>query len=265
MKKKLDSLSGTNKPATTPAVEEVKPQENPVAKEAEKPAEMPVEKSEEKAAETKPTEEKPAEAPIQTPSEAPKEAMASAPTEGTPAPDSFESLFPEPRTALGAPPSWLWWVLLLIVSAVLGVVGYALTQKNLKDWLSTSPKASPTVSASPSPTASASPSPTTTPTATPTPSPSGVVPANVTLRVLNGTTVTGAAGKAKTVLEKAGFTVRTTGNASNQNYATTTVYYQTGRQAEADAVKAALTDYTVTEQESSLAAPDMVLVVIGKK
>lgn len=249
MKKNLDSLSG-KKAEAQPTVEEVKPQEAPKE-------------------EPKKEEAKPAEAPAEaTPAQAPVEPAATAENASTPeaTQDSFESLFPEPRVALGAPPSWLWWVLLLVVSAVLGVVGYALTQRNLKDWLSTNtatPTPSATAAATPTPSPTDTPSPT--PSATPTPTPAAVDPASVTLRVLNGTTVTGAASKAKTTLEAAGFKVRTTGNAKTQDYQTTMVYYQTGRQAEAEAVQKALTGYMVTLQESSLAAPDMVLVVIGKK
>jgi hypothetical protein len=257
VKKNLDSLSGKKAEAPAePTVEEVKPHE-------EAKPEPAKEEAKEGAKEEKPVPE-PAAAPAE-PTPATPEAIPSADPSN---PDSFENLFPEPRVALGAPPSWLWWVLLLVVSAVLGVVGYALTQRNLKDWLSTNTAATPTPTATetptPTPTDTASPTPTATETPTPTPTPS-VDPASVILRVLNGTTTTGAASKAKTTLESAGFKVRTTGNAKNQNYDTTMVYYQTGKEAEAQAVKDALTGYSVTLEESSLAAPDMVLVVIGKK
>jgi len=67
----------------------------------------------------------------------------------------------------------------------------------------------------------------------------------------------------KTTLEKDGFTVRTIGNANNQKYTTTTIYYQSGKQAQAQAVADALAPLTTTLQESSLANPDMVLVVVG--
>jgi hypothetical protein len=84
------------------------------------------------------------------------------------------------------------------------------------------------------------------------------------MRVLNGTKESGAAGTARTTLTKAGFTVRTIGNAKNQDYTDTYVYYQSGRKAEADQVAAALSSYKPVLQESSLASPDMVLIVIGK-
>jgi hypothetical protein len=67
------------------------------------------------------------------------------------------------------------------------------------------------------------------------------------------------------VLEQAGFTVSTIGNANNQTYQTTVVYYQTGYLAQAQMVEAALSKYSVSLQESSIASPDQVLVVMGQK
>lgn len=266
MKKKIDSLSAS-KPAEQP---NSKPADTPQGKAAEAPAEQPAKEApkeeprEEVKEEAKETPATPAATPAEgsTPNSDAAPAPASTPpTEG----DGFAELFPEPTVTLGAPPSWLWWIVLLIVSLVLGVVGYALAQKRLSDWLSLEPTASPTAtatvtpSATPTPSASASTEPAPTPTATP----ATIDKAAVTLRVLNGTTTTGAAGKAKATLEAAGFSVRTVGNAKNQNYSSTYIYYQTGRRAEAEAVQAALPDYSSVLEESTLAEPDMVLVVIG--
>lgn len=138
-------------------------------------------------------------------------------------------------------------------------------------WLaSDSPTPSPTASVSPStdasPTPTATPEASASPTATPTATPStGTVDkSKVTLRVLNGTTQAGAAAATKTTLEKAGFTVKSIGNAKSQTYTKTYVYYQSGKKAEADAVFAALADSKAVLEESTLANPDMVLVVFGK-
>lgn len=180
-------------------------------------------------------------------------------------PDSFETLFPEPGIAIAGPPSWIWWVLLIVASAVLGVVAYGLAQGKFNNWFNLSAKATATPSVTATAKASATPTPTPAPTATTTPTSAATAKSAVTMRVLNGTTVTGAAGTAKSVLEKAGYTVRTVGNATNQNYESTTIYYQTGHKADAEAVQAALTGYTVTLEESTLADPDMILVVVGKK
>ena len=197
-------------------------------------------------------------------------AEPTAPVDGAAAeaPDNFDVLFPEPGVSISSPPSWIWWLVLLVLSVILAGVGYGILRHKINGWISVatpSPTAIVTATASATPvvTATAAPSPTTSPQ--PSGSPSAVAPSKVTLRVLNGTTTSGAAATAKGVLEKAGFTVRTTGNASSQTYNTTIVYYQAGRSAEADAVKSALTGYSVTTQQSTLANPDMVLVVIGKK
>jgi hypothetical protein len=261
MKKKMDSLSAKTPPPTTavPVVEEVQPH----------PAATPTVTPEVKPAETP-------SAASSTPEKAPEPAPAAEPTPATPSAtpatiatsepqkDSFEELFPEPRVALGAPPTWLWWVLLLVVSIVLGIVGYALTRHNLKDWLSTNPTPSPSATAIVTATATPEPTATATPDPTPTATPTTVDNTKVTLRVLNGTTTSGAASKAATILEKSNFKVRTTGNAKTQDYKATIIYYTVGNQAEAEAVQAGLTGYTATLQESTLASPDMVLVIIGK-
>ena len=70
---------------------------------------------------------------------------------------------------------------------------------------------------------------------------------------------------AQNILEKAGFTVRTIGNAKNQTYESTIIYYQTGQLSNAQKIGKALTSYSITYTESSLASPDAVLVVIGLK
>jgi outer membrane biosynthesis protein TonB len=228
------------------------------------------------------TPEKPIEKVVETPTPATPETVPAATAEtpvvaedATPPkvgdPDSFETLFPEPGLAIAGPPSWIWWLLLILASAVLGVVAFGLAQGKFNNWfhLSTGSTATPVVKSSSTPvsTASATAGATATPAATATPTATAATSkANLTLRVLNGTTVAGAAGTAKSALEKAGFTVRTIGNAQNQTYETTTVYYSTGHKEDADSVSTALTGYTTTLTESdALASPDMVLVVVGKK
>jgi hypothetical protein len=274
MPKRIDSISRQPKAAAAPEPEKtetVPPAVEPAAEapKTETPApEVEAPKTEEPAT--------PAEAPAETPAEAevpgePKEEIpdASEVAEGAEtAPagkDSFENLFPEPSVIMSGPPGWVWWLLLIIGAAGLGFLAFDITRGKIDTWLSVSPTASPVVEESATPTASASASPTTVATVTPTPtaSPSGIVKSSVTLRVLNGTTVTGAANSTKTTLEKAGFTVRTIGNAKNQNYTATMVYYQSGRQVEAQAVADSLAPTKVTLEESTLASPDMVLVVVG--
>ena len=194
----------------------------------------------------------------------------------TPVTENFDALFPEPAAAIAGPPRWIWWILLVIGSAFLGVAAYGLLNNRVGSLLSSAtptPVASLPATAQPSPTpkvtAIAAPISTPAPSPIPTPSPAAsaaaVTKTAVTLRVLNGTTVAGAASKAKASLEAAGFTVQQTGNATNQTYDSTVIYYQSGRSAEAKAVQTALSGYTTSLEQSTLADPSMVLVVIGLK
>ena len=186
--------------------------------------------------------------------------------------DTFETLFPEPSVAISGPPRWFWWTLLAIGVISLAMVGYSLFKNKNSNWLGAASSPSPTTTATSTPTPTetpkttptATPSPSASATATPTPSSSATVNSKITIRVLNGTTVAGAAAKARDYLTTAGLSVRTIGNATHQDYSSTVIYYQTGYISEAQSVQAALkTHYSITLQESSLADPDMVLVVIG--
>ena len=191
----------------------------------------------------------------------------------TPNPDSFESLFPEPSVAIASPPTWIWWVLLVVSSIGLGIVGYRLVNYKVDSFIALSPtptsqvkSSSALASATPTTSPISTPTPTTTatPTATPTTTPNTIDKSTITMRVLNGTAVNGAATTVKGVLEKAGFSVRTTGNAKTQTYTSTIIYYQTGKLDEAKLVQAALSQYSPTLQEStSVASPDIILVVYG--
>jgi hypothetical protein len=187
----------------------------------------------------------------------------------TPPTDSYDALFPEPSVVISSPPTWIWWVFLIIGAAGLGFLGYSLASGQFIGAVAiATPRPVPTtnasaaVSATLSPTASSTPSPSTTPT--PSASSTSAPSSGFTIRVLNGTTSAGAAATAQTTLTKAGFTVSKIGNAANQNYAKTTIYYQTGHQSEAQKVADALGRGTLLES-SSLAKPDMILVVVGKQ
>jgi len=181
--------------------------------------------------------------------------------------DRFESLFPQPTVSISRPPAWVWVLLVLVLVAGLGFLGYNLANGKINSWLTAS---EPTPTATPTPTPSATATPTTTPTATPTPTPSPtptpIDKASISLRVLNGTGTSGAAAAAADKLTTAGFKVRTTGNAKSQGYTKTIIYYASGKQDQAAAVQSALSGYPSDLQQSdSLAAPDDVLVVVGPK
>jgi hypothetical protein len=195
----------------------------------------------------------------------------------TPPTDSYDALFPEPSVVISSPPTWIWWVFLIIGAAGLGFLGYSLASGQFSGAVAiATPRPVPTTTASTTPSATQSPATTSTPStsATPTPSASSTAtpaasststPVNgFTIRILNGTTSAGAAATAQSTLTKAGFTVSKIGNAANQSYAKTTIYYQTGHQSEAQKVADALGKGTLLES-SSLAKPDIVLVVVGKQ
>lgn len=76
---------------------------------------------------------------------------------------------------------------------------------------------------------------------------------NESIRIANGNSKSGEAGRIKTALEAKGFKISSTGNASKQ-YAQTTILYKAGEQALADALKAAIaSDYTAIVEQSDQA------------
>ncbi len=184
--------------------------------------------------------------------------------------DSFSSLFPEPTVTLAGPPTWVWWILLGVSSLVVIGIGVKLLTSNPEIWKGSSASTSPTptasVGASSSPAASATPASTPAATATPAPTATSVSSvSSLSLRILNGTTIAGAAAKAQTVAQKAGYTVKSVGNATNQTYTASIVYYKTGKEAEATALKTAMADYAPTIQLSdALVGTDDLLLVVAK-
>lgn len=210
-------------------------------------------------------------APVATATPTPTAAAAQPTPAATPTgEDSFSSLFPEPSVTLAGPPAWVWWVLLGVSSVVVVILGYRLLTAKPGIWSSTSPTPTATVAviASDEPSASPTPEATQTPEASQTPAttPAPVsAKSAITLRVLNGTKTAGLAATAKTKLTAAGFSVRTTGNATNQTYTSTYIYYATGQESAAASVKEALAAYSpVVQLSDTLAKPDNVLVVVAQ-
>lgn len=94
---------------------------------------------------------------------------------------------------------------------------------------------------------------TPTPTDVPKPSPTEVAinPADYDIQVLNGTGVSGAAGAAEDLLNDAGFTQTSTGNASEYGFTDTEVAMKSDvSDAVFEKLKSALSGYTVTEVTS---------------
>lgn len=118
---------------------------------------------------------------------------------------------------------------------------------------------------------------TTTPANTQTTTPTQEQPAitqpaeidklTIKIRVLNGNGIWKAAQTARDLLVKDGFKILSTGNAENQKYETTVVYFHSEKTAEADLVLKSLEGkYQVTKEENNTLTKDSdVLVVIGKK
>jgi len=88
---------------------------------------------------------------------------------------------------------------------------------------------------------------------------------SIKMSVLNGNGITNSAVVVKNALVKAGFSVSAVANAKKFTYATTIIYYKTGKEAEAELVKAALPTRSVTtELYNGIGSYDL-QVVVGKK
>lgn len=100
----------------------------------------------------------------------------------------------------------------------------------------------------------------TIPPAEPTP------PGNLSVKVLNGSGTAGVANSMAGVLKTAGYNVTSVGNAKRFNYENTTIFFKSGRRAEAEAAAKAIskTGATVEEENSVTAGLDLVVVVGAK-
>lgn len=88
---------------------------------------------------------------------------------------------------------------------------------------------------------------------------------SIKMNVLNGNGISNSAVAVKNILVKAGFTVSSVANARKFTYPTTIVYYKTGKEAEAELVKDALSTRSVTtELYDGIGSLDL-QVVVGKK
>lgn len=86
------------------------------------------------------------------------------------------------------------------------------------------------------------------------------------IKLLNGNGIVGAAQKAKDILEKAGYSVNTIGNAKKFTYTQTYIYYKTGREETAKAIQTTLSDYdTILQLSDAIVGTNDLVIVIGKK
>jgi len=125
------------------------------------------------------------------------------------APDPLASL-PPSSLSLESPPvnqskKYLWIILIIVAVALIGAVGY---------WSMSRKKSSSSPVSTTVPIASAAPKATAVPTTSPSPSSTtSLKRSEITLEILNGTTISGLAGKTKTEFETLGYTVESVGNA----------------------------------------------------
>jgi len=115
----------------------------------------------------------------------------------------------------------------------------------------------------PTPTAKAKTTPAVSPTTGTATTP---VAGSLTIKVLNGSGEKGVAGTVATLLKDNGYTVSSTGNADNFDYADTVIQIKKSKQAGLAKLKSALSaDYTVSASTVTLAETEDVdaIVIVG--
>lgn len=113
-------------------------------------------------------------------------------------------------------------------------------------------------------TATSTPAATSTPVTQTTPTPS-IDQSKITIQLLNGNGISGSANQVKTQLVAAGFTIDSVTNARKFTYQSSIIYYKTGKSAEAELVKSALSDRQCELSNSdSIVGNYDIVVVIGK-
>lgn len=87
----------------------------------------------------------------------------------------------------------------------------------------------------------------------------------IKIEVLNGNGVSGSADASADILKTAGFTVTKVTNARKFTYETSIVYHKTGKEAEANLVKNALPNLSITlENSDNIVGTYDIVVVVGK-
>lgn len=165
--------------------------------------------------------------------------------------------------------------LFLLVLLLLGSAVYFITQDNnssseadeTTSTISLPPEEEITETPTPSEEVSPTPEKSTAPSKTPTKSPSSAAQnSDISIAVQNGSGVTGAAADAADVLKTAGFTIASTGNADNSDYADVTIRIKNSLKGSLSDIEDALSkDYTVGETSTDLPENSSydVLVIIG--
>lgn len=163
--------------------------------------------------------------------------------------------------------------LLLLIGAVLLVLVAVNGLRMLGSKSEPSPTPTPTPAIEdfsalePSPTPSEEPTPTPQPQADPIDSATGLDRSDLSIRIENGSGTAGVAGKASTYLKNLGYTIVSTGNASNFNYEDVTIQIKASEKAFLPLLNKDLSkEYSVGSATSDLSATSSAdaLVIIGK-
>lgn len=140
---------------------------------------------------------------------------------------------------------------IFLLGALLG--GIFFYQGSISSKVSTTPVAEQTIAGNPTPT--------------PTPKPTEVDLTKYPINVLNGSGIKGEAGKVQDILEKAGFKISATGNASNYSYTETVIQVKsTVEEGFVTKLRESLgKSYKVAAKIQSLgdASKDEVVIIIG--
>ena len=138
---------------------------------------------------------------------------------------------------------------MIIVITILSALVAAFVSGGVYVYLSGVQSSDENVEESPSPT----PAPSESPEANATPEPAPVEISSYSVRVLNGSGAIGAASSGEDILVEAGFTVESTGNASNYDFESTVV--QAKPSVEAEAVNKAKTALEEDDYEVEIGTP----------
>ena len=109
------------------------------------------------------------------------------------------------------------------------------------------------------------PSATPRPTQNPVDSASGLDRSDLSIEVVNGRGVGGAAAKAADTLRVKGYSIASTGNADNSNYEETVIEVKSGNSKFLELLKKDLSGYTIGSTSATFSGSADARVIIGKK
>jgi hypothetical protein len=162
------------------------------------------------------------------------------------------------------------WIFLIVILIIAGIVGglYFLGKNKKADNKAIAPTHAPSPTLEPSPTSSASATLTATPSGKLTPTPSGTSSkldrSKLSVAVLNGSGVPGAANKTATTLRGLGYTVGATANADKFTYTGITVLVKKAKKDYGDLLKKDLSDQGTVTVTVDDAIPTDAQVIVGK-